>query len=266
MTGEIDIMPGTNNSIQDFSITLLRPEIPHNTGAIGRLAVGLGVPLDLVRPLGFRLDDESVKRAGLDYWEHLDCRIHDTWEEYLSSQSPRRFFFLSTKGERSLYDVKFEKGDALVFGNESSGLPPDFYDRYRDRLFHIPMPGEHARSINLANAVSIAAHECYRQLAAAAPGGADPTWTISKKCRIEEAWRGYTGRVFRHHKGKLYKLIGFAPHSETLETLAVYQLLYGDYGLWTRPAEMFFETIEKDGRRVPRFEPLDIPAPENHRA
>jgi tRNA (cytidine/uridine-2'-O-)-methyltransferase len=146
-----------------FSIVLLRPEIPHNTGAIGRLAVGLGVSVDLIRPLGFRLDDESVARAGLDYWRHLDFKVHDSWEEYLADRGPRRFFFLSTKGERSLYELKFEPGDALVFGNESSGLPKDFYDRYRELLFRIPMPGEHARSINLANAVSIASYECYRQ-------------------------------------------------------------------------------------------------------
>ena len=147
-----------------FSIVLLRPEIPHNTGAIGRLAVGLGVTVDLIRPLGFRLGDESVARAGLDYWRHLDLKVHDSWEDYLAVRRPRRFFFLSTKGERSLYELKFEPGDALVFGNESSGLPKDFYERYRERLFRIPMPGEHARSINLANAVSIAAYECYRQL------------------------------------------------------------------------------------------------------
>ena len=147
-----------------FSLVLLRPEIPHNTGAIGRLAVGLGVKLNLIRPLGFHLDDESIRRAGLDYWAHLDWKVHDTWEEYLASERPRRFFFLSTHGERSLYDLKFEEGDALVFGNESSGLPRDFYTRYRDLLFKIPMPGEHARSINLANAVSIASYECYRQL------------------------------------------------------------------------------------------------------
>lgn len=143
---------------------MLRPEIPHNTGAIGRLAVGLGVPLNLVRPLGFRLDSESIRRAGLDYWEYLDCRIHDSWENYLASEKPKRIFFLSTKGERSLYDIEFQPGDALVFGNESSGLPAEFYDLFRERLFRIPMPGSHARSINLANAVSITAYECFRQL------------------------------------------------------------------------------------------------------
>ena len=118
-----------------FSIVLLRPEIPHNTGAIGRLCVGLGVPLHLVRPLGFALDDRYIARAGLDYWPHLDVTLHDTWDEYLAAAKPKRLFFLS-----------------------------DFYDRYKESLFKIPMPGEHARSINLANAVSIAAYECYRQL------------------------------------------------------------------------------------------------------
>jgi len=152
-------------NLASFSIVLLRPEIPHNTGAIGRLAVGLGVKLNLIRPLGFRLDDESVKRAGLDYWEFLDYRVHDSWEEYLDSEKPRRVFFLSTHGEKSLYDLKFEAGDALVFGNESSGLPKEFYERYKELLFKIPMPGEHARSINLANSVSIAAYEAYRQIA-----------------------------------------------------------------------------------------------------
>ena len=148
---------------QGFSIVLVRPEIPHNTGAIGWLCVGLGAKLHLIRPLGFHLDDQAVARAGLDYWPHLDLQVHDTWEEDLAAAKPTRLFFLSTHGEKSLYDCAFEKGDAPVFGNESSGLRKDFYDRYRDRLFRIPMPGEHARSINLANAVSIAAYECYRQ-------------------------------------------------------------------------------------------------------
>ena len=107
-----------------FSIVLLRPEIPHNTGAIGRLCVGLGVPLHLVRPLGFALDDRYVARAGLDYWPHLDVTLHDTWDEYLASAKPKRLFFLSTHGEKSLYECRFSEGDALVFGNESSGLPP----------------------------------------------------------------------------------------------------------------------------------------------
>lgn len=152
--------------MKEFSIILLRPEIPHNTGAIGRLAVGLDIPLHLIRPLGFCLDDMSIRRAGLDYWPHLKLAVHDTWADYLAAARPKRFFFLSTHGRKSLYDIAFKDGDALVFGNESSGLPKDFYTRYRDQLFRIPMPGPFARSINLANAVSIAAYEAYRQLSA----------------------------------------------------------------------------------------------------
>jgi len=150
----------------DFQITLVRPEIPHNTGAIGRLAVGLGVRLNLVRPLGFQLNERSLRRAGLDYWEHLDCRVYDDFDAYLREARPRRMHFLSTHGSVSLYGVRFVPGDVLVFGNESSGLPPELYDRYRDSLVRIPMPGPHARSINLANAAAIAAYECFRQLTA----------------------------------------------------------------------------------------------------
>ena len=155
-----------------FSVVLLRPEIPHNTGAIGRLCVGLGVPLHLVKPLGFRLDERAIARAGLDYWQHIDLAVHDTWEEYLAAAKPKRLLVLSTHGERSLYGCQFAAGDALVFGNESSGLPEGFYERYRESLFRIPMPGAHARSINLANAVAVAAYECYRQLSAKGPSAA----------------------------------------------------------------------------------------------
>lgn len=147
-------------------IVLVKPEIPHNTGAIGRVCVGLDCPLHLIRPLGFRLTEQHLRRAGMDYWQHLRLTVHDSWEEFLASVHPPRLFFLSTRGARSLYDCAFQPEDALVFGNEGHGLPDDFYARYGDRLFKIPMPGPHARSINLANAASITAYEAYRQLAA----------------------------------------------------------------------------------------------------
>ena len=118
-----------------MDIVLVHPEIPHNTGAIGRLCVGLGWPLCLI----------------------------DSFEDYLRARRPNGLCFLSTKAERSLYDVPLAPDGALVFGSESSGLPPDFYPRYRDRLAAIPMPGPHARSINLANAVAIAAYEAHRR-------------------------------------------------------------------------------------------------------
>lgn len=157
-----------------INIVLVKPEIPHNTGAIGRLCVGLDCPLHLIRPLGFRLTEQHLRRAGLDYWEHLSLSVHDSWEEFLKAVAPGRLFFLSTRGERSLYDCSFLPGDTLVFGSEGRGLPEDFYDRYRDRLFRIPMPGPHARSINLANAAAITAYEAYRQLTSASPAQTHP--------------------------------------------------------------------------------------------
>lgn len=147
-------------------IVLVKPEIPHNTGAIGRVCVGLDCSLHLVRPLGFRLTEQHLRRAGMDYWEHLRLSVHDSWEFFLHTVRPERLFFLSTRGTRSLYECTFQPGDTLVFGNESHGLPEGFYERYGDRLFRIPMPGPHARSINLANSVSISAYEAYRQLSA----------------------------------------------------------------------------------------------------
>ena len=145
-------------------IVLVHPEIPHNTGAIGRLCVGLDCPLHLIRPLGFALTSAWVKRAGMDYWPHLDLHLHDDWQTFLEHTQPARLLLASTRGDRSLYDCHFAAGDAIVFGNESSGLPEPFYARYRESLFRIPMPGPHARSLNLANAVAVAAYEALRQL------------------------------------------------------------------------------------------------------
>ena len=147
-----------------LNIVLVHPEIPHNTGAIGRLCVGLDCRLHLIKPLGFHLSDRYVQRAGLDYWRFLDLTVHDRWEDFINSAGETRLFFLSTRGEKSLYECSFRPGDTLVFGSEGSGLPANYYERYRERLFKIPMPGAHARSINLANSVSIALYEAYRQL------------------------------------------------------------------------------------------------------
>lgn len=147
----------------NINVVLVAPEIPHNTGAIGRLCVGLDARLHLIRPLGFSLRASHLRRAGLDYWEHIDLHVHSSWEAFLEQAQPERLCFASTRGERSYLDYRFLPGDHLVFGNETSGLPPDFYTRYRDQLFHIPMPGPHARSINLANAAAIVLYEAFRQ-------------------------------------------------------------------------------------------------------
>jgi len=147
-----------------FDIVLVAPEIPQNTGTIGRLCVCTDARLHLIRPLGFSLEESRIRRAGLDYWRFLDLHVYDTWEQFLAEAAPERMFFLSTKGERNVYDCVFREGDFMVFGQESSGFPPSFYTAYVDRMFTIPMPGQHARSHNLANAVSIVLYEGLRQV------------------------------------------------------------------------------------------------------
>ena len=146
-----------------INIVLVHPEIPHNTGAAGRLCIGIGARLHLIRPLGFSLDSSSLRRSGMDYWEHVKLTVHSSWAAFLESEQPQQMLFASTRGDKDLFDCSFENDAYIIFGNETSGLPVDFYETYKDDLFRIPMPGEYARSINLANAVSIAAYEAYRQ-------------------------------------------------------------------------------------------------------
>lgn len=146
-----------------FNIVLVAPEIPQNTGTIGRLCVCTDASLHLIRPLGFSLDEAHLRRAGLDYWPYLNLDVYENWDDFLDRAQPGRMIFCSTKTERSLYDYRFQEGDWLVFGNEGHGLPVEFYDRYRNKLFTIPMPGVHCRSHNLANSAAIALYEGLRQ-------------------------------------------------------------------------------------------------------
>lgn len=146
-----------------FHVVLVHPEIPQNTGTIGRLCVCTGAHLHLIRPLGFELTESRIRRAGLDYWQHLDLRVYDNWGQFLGAAPAERLFFTSTKASRSVYECVFRPGDYLVFGCETSGLAPEFHQRYSDNFLTIPMPGRHARSHNLANAVSIVLYEAIRQ-------------------------------------------------------------------------------------------------------
>ena len=148
----------------DINIVLVEPEIPHNTGAIGRLCVGLGARLHLVEPMGFFINDAYVRRCGLDYWPHLSLTVHRSWEAFADAERPGDLVLFSTRGTRTLYDCAFRAGVYLVFGSESRGFPAALYERYASCLCRIPMPGAHARSINLANAASVAAYEAYRQI------------------------------------------------------------------------------------------------------
>jgi tRNA (cytidine/uridine-2'-O-)-methyltransferase len=146
-----------------FNLVLIRPEIPQNTGGIGRLCVSTECKLHLVKPLGFSLEDKFLKRAGMDYWPHLELDIYENFADFLDRNPGAAMHFFSTKGVRSLWDVEFKTGDYLVFGNESSGFPKEFYDLYRERLVTIPMNGRFHRSLNLANSSAIALYEAIRQ-------------------------------------------------------------------------------------------------------
>ena len=145
-----------------FNVVLVEPEIPPNTGNIGRLCLATKSTLHLVKPLGFSLEDRQLKRAGLDYWNEIDLRIWDSFAQLQSNQqASTRYFFLTTKTERAYYDVTFAAGDFLVFGRETRGLPEDLLAANVDNCITIPMHG--TRSLNLATAVAIVLFEAVRQ-------------------------------------------------------------------------------------------------------
>lgn len=146
-----------------FHIVLVEPEIPPNTGNIARLCAATSTILHLIEPLGFRLTDAALRRAGLDYWEAVDIRRHHNWDEYLRETPESRRHFFSTRGPRSLFDTRFEPGDTLVFGNESRGLPDAMLDAHPGSVVGIPMQDERVRSLNLATAAGIVLYEALRQ-------------------------------------------------------------------------------------------------------
>lgn len=145
-----------------FHVVLMQPEIPPNTGNIGRLCLATGATLHLIEPLGFSLDEPSLKRAGLDYWKEVKLRTWQNWEAYWESVEKRgRVFFLTTKSGRAYWDIRYEPGDHFVFGRETRGLPESLLGRYPDQCATIPMQG--TRSLNLATAVAIVLYEGMRQ-------------------------------------------------------------------------------------------------------
>ncbi len=147
-----------------FNVVLVEPEIPPNTGNIGRLCLATRSTLHLVRPLGFSTDDRTLKRAGLDYWAEVDLRYWDSLGELQAAQnSAARFCYFTTKSDRSYRTVQFRPGDFLVFGRETRGLPESLLEANRERLLTIPMHG--TRSLNLATAVAIVLFEAVRQQA-----------------------------------------------------------------------------------------------------
>ena len=145
-----------------FNVVLVEPEIPPNTGNIGRLCLATRSTLHLVRPLGFSTDDRTLKRAGLDYWAEVDVQSWNSLGELQTAQDPgARYFYLTTKTSRPYHAIQFQAGDFLVFGRETKGLPEPLLKANSDRLLTIPMHG--TRSLNLATAVAIVLFEAVRQ-------------------------------------------------------------------------------------------------------
>ncbi|SDH98973.1 tRNA (cytidine(34)-2'-O)-methyltransferase [Winogradskyella thalassocola] len=147
-----------------LNIVLIEPEIPNNTGNIGRLALASGSKLHLVKPFGFEIDDKRLKRAGLDYWQHLEVIYYDNIDDFFSKNKDSKMVFLSSHGTKSHWDITFEKDMFLVFGKESVGLPKPLLEKCSSQLFKIPLYSESIRSLNLANAVGIIVYEGLRQI------------------------------------------------------------------------------------------------------
>jgi len=148
-----------------FQLVLVRPEIPPNTGNIARLCAATGTPLHLVGPMGFRLSDKSVRRAGLDYWDAVELHAHGDWDDFRQAVplSADRVHLFSTSGTRSLFDAHFRAGDVLIFGSESIGLPDPLLREFPDRILGIPMCSADVRSLNLSTSAGIALYEALRQ-------------------------------------------------------------------------------------------------------
>lgn len=160
----------TPSTAPTFNIVLFHPEIPHNAGAAGRLALSAGARLHLIKPLGFSLDEKHIRRTGLDYWKHVDLRLWDDLPSLISNApAGARFFYLTTKTSKAHWDTQFQRGDYLIFGPESKGLPEQLILNNPDQAITIPMPGQGARSLNLSTAVAVVLYEALRQIQPSSP-------------------------------------------------------------------------------------------------
>tara|TARA_R100001369_G_scaffold954_3_gene3079 strand:+ start:33271 stop:33732 length:462 start_codon:yes stop_codon:yes gene_type:complete len=147
-----------------YNIVLMEPEIPMNTGNIGRLSLASGATLHLVKPFGFELSDKRVKRAGLDYWKHISLKIYENQEEFFMLNKDKKMVFFSSHGEKEFWDIEFTDELFLVFGKESVGLSSEIIEKNIENVYKIPIYSEHIRSLNLANAVSVVVYEGIRNL------------------------------------------------------------------------------------------------------
>lgn len=145
-----------------MNIVLLEPEIPYNTGNIGRSCVLTNTTLHLVKPLGFSLDEKQIKRSGLDYWQLIDLKIWESYEELRNAYPESAFYFATTKTTQKYSDVSYKENDFIVFGPESRGIPAEILEKNRDNCITIPMI-KMGRSLNLSNSAAIILYEAFRQ-------------------------------------------------------------------------------------------------------
>ncbi len=147
-----------------LNIVLIEPEIPNNTGNIGRLSLATGAHLHLVKPFGFELSDSKLKRAGLDYWQHISLHIYENVAAFFEQHKDEKMAFFSSHGTKNYCDLQFNENQYLVFGKESEGLPKELLAQHESETYSIPISSDKVRSLNLANAVAVVAYEGIRQL------------------------------------------------------------------------------------------------------
>jgi tRNA (cytidine/uridine-2'-O-)-methyltransferase len=145
-------------------VVLVEPEIPPNTGSVARLCAATLTPLHLIEPLGFKIDDKHLKRAGLDYWEFVNLHVHKSWNDFIETATPKQLWYFSKRATKSYTATRYDHDDFLIFGPETRGLPQEILEANADRALRIPMMGSGVRSLNLSNAVSIVLYEALRQL------------------------------------------------------------------------------------------------------
>ena len=149
-----------------FKIVLFAPEIPGNTGSIGRTCVALNLELILIKPYGFEINEKAVRRAGLDYWKHVKLKEFDSWEDFLIRENPPRekLLFYENNGDKLHYEAPYSEGCYLIFGGETRGIPYEVEQEYHSQIYQLPMYSTEIRSLNLSNVATAVAYECLRHL------------------------------------------------------------------------------------------------------
>jgi len=147
-----------------MKIVLVEPEIPHNTGAIGRTCVALDLELILIKPLGFSIDDASVSRSGTRYWKYVTLSKYDNWSDFIKQRRPKKeeILFFEESGKTSFYDAKYSENAYLIFGSESKGLPEEIIQKMPDRVFYLPMKNSKVKSLNLSNAATAVIYQAIK--------------------------------------------------------------------------------------------------------